>query len=78
MSEYDLTMFNEDQRLLYDDLMNQSKLLYPDYPEKVLQTPVIFYILSGCDENCFIKLEEKNKSNSNIERDPNYEYEESI
>ena len=66
--EFDLTKLSDEQRELYDHYLNESKVLYPGIPEHCLSHPVLFYVLSGCDEECFEKLEERNKkSNDNIE-----------
>jgi hypothetical protein len=73
--EFDLSKLSEEQRELYDYYLNESKTLYPGIPEHCLSHPVLFYVLSGCDEECFEKLEERNKilSNDNIERNDNDE-----
>ena len=59
--EYDLTRLDPEQREMYDIYLNESKLLYPEMPTHCLEAPVLFYVLSGCNDNCFHELEERNK-----------------
>jgi hypothetical protein len=67
--EYDLTRLDDEQREMYEHYLNESKLLYPEIPAYCLEAPVLFYVLSGCNDNCFHELEERNKikSNDNVE-----------
>ena len=50
-----------DEKLIYDDLYEKSKKLYPDIPaEEMYDVAIAFYIKSGCRDNCFDELMKKN------------------
>lgn len=53
---------SDDEKLIYDDLYEKSKKLYPDIPmEEMYDVAISFYIKSGCRNDCFDELmKEKN------------------
>lgn len=69
MADYNLTA---EEQIDFECLLAEGKQLYPDFPEEVLKVPIVYYIKSGKDDDCFHKLEMKNKSNGYVERH-NYE-----
>ena len=53
---------SNDEKLIYDDLYEKAKKLYPDIPmPEMYDIAIAFYIKSGCNDNCFDELmKEKN------------------
>jgi len=74
--DYNFDNLSDEQREQYDTLLQQAKELYPTYDEIILQPPILYYILSNFDDDCFTKLEEENKSAGIVDTD--YKYEQSI
>lgn len=76
--DYSLDNLTEVQKELYNNLLDKSKGLYPDYPEHILKAPILFYIMNDCDEDCFKKLEQLNKKSNDIIDTVKYSYEEPV
>lgn len=61
---------NEDEKAIFDDLYIKSKELYPNLLNEMYENVIYFYIINGCNDDCFNKLIEENenkKSSNNTE-----------